>query len=443
MRITVVGTNYLGSSHAVGMAEFGFDVLGFDIDPAKVALLSSGRAPIFEPGLDEPLARHTDSGRLRFTDSEDEAAAFGDVVFVCVGTPQRDSEGTADLRQVHTAISRLIPRLERDTLVVLKSTVPVGTSLDVLDAISTLTPPGVRVDYAFNPEFLREGNALHDTLHPDRIVLGLNRTGEEPNAEAEKVLREIYRRPIDEGSRVFVTDFATSELVKTAANSFLVTKISFINAMADLCDATGADVTVLADAIGADERIGRRFLDAGIGYGGGCLPKDVRAFMARAGELGVGEALSFLREVDAINTHRRARAVELAGELLGGSVSGRRVAVLGAAFKPASDDIRDSPALAVAGELHLHGAQVVVYDPQAMGNARATWPTLGYADSVDEACTGAELVVLGTHWPQFRDLDPTRLIDVVERPVMLDGRNLLDPVAWRAAGWTYRGIGRP
>lgn len=441
MRITVIGTNYLGCSHAVGMAEFGFDTLGFDVDTTKVALLTSGHAPIFEPGLDEHLARQVRSGRLRFTGSAVEAADFGDVVFICVGTPQLDSDGTADMRQVHAAVDNLIPHLRADTLVVLKSTVPVGTAHDLLQRIGRLTPSGVSVDYAFNPEFLREGSALADTLHPDRIVLGLHRTSEPPNARAEELLREIYQRPIDEAKPVFVTDYATAELAKTAANSFLATKISFINAMADLCDASGADVTMLADALGADVRIGRRFLEAGIGYGGGCIPKDIRAFMARAGELGV--AMTFLHEIEAINNHRRLRAVEIAGELLDGSPSGRRIAVLGAAFKPHSDDIRDSPALAIAGELHLRGAQVVVFDPQAMSNARASWPTLGYARSVEDACENSELVILGTQWPQFCDLDPTRVRKLVARPVIFDGRNALDPVAWRMAGWTYRGIGRP
>lgn len=441
VRIAVIGTGYLGCLYAVGMAEFGFETLGFDVDEEKIALLSSGHAPIFEPGLDEPLSRHVKNGRLRFTGSAVDAAEFGDVVFICAGTPQRDSDGSADMRQVNAMVDNLIPHLQHDALVVVKSTVPVGTSQDLLERIRRLTPSGISVDYAFNPEFLREGSALHDTLHPDRIVLGLHHTSEAPNARAEQLLREVYRHPIEEGVPLFVTDFATAELVKTAANSFLATKISFINMMADLCDVSGADVTTLAAVLGADARIGPQFLEAGIGYGGGCIPKDLRGFMARAGELGV--SMAFLHEIDAINIRRRLHAVDIAGQLLDSSPSGRRIAVLGAAFKPHSDDVRDSPALAIAGELHLRGAQVVVFDPQAMANARISWPTLRYAQSVEEACDGSELVILGTQWPQFCDLDPTRLRELVDRPVMFDGRNALDPVAWRTAGWTYRGIGRP
>jgi len=439
VRITVIGAGPLGCSHAAALAEWGFEVLGSDLDPARVQMLNAGRTPLFEPGLDELIARHTASGRLRFTTEMAEIAAFGSVHFVCVGTPQRDADGAADMRQVDTAVADLASRLHGEHVVVLKSTVPVGTSARLLADLPTRAAADADLRFVFNGEFLREGHGVHDALHPDRIVIG----AAPGDRHGEQVLRRVYARPIDEGSPVIATDFATAELVKTAANAFLVTKISFINAMADLCEATGADVTVLADAIGHDRRIGRSFLDAGLGYGGGCLPKDVRAFMARAGEIGVGEALTFLREVDAINTGRRTRVVEIARDLLGGSLAGRRVAVLGAAFKAESDDVRDSPVLDVAGRLHLHGARVVVYDPKAIETARRAWPTLGYAESTKDACADADLVLLGTEWREFRELDPAALAGLVARPVILDARNVLDPARWRAAGWTYRGLGRP
>jgi UDPglucose 6-dehydrogenase len=240
-----------------------------------------------------------------------------------------------------------------------------------------------------------------------------------------------------------VTDFATAQLVKVAANSFLATKISFINAMAELCEATGADVTSLADAIGYDERIGRRFLNAGLGFGGGCLPKDIRAFMARAGELGVSDALGFLREVDSVNLRRRVRVVDLAREVCDGSIVGRRIAVLGAAFKPNSDDVRDSPSLSVAAQMQLQGAHVTVTDPEAIGNAAAKWPDLRFAATALEAARDADVVLLGTEWDEYRSIDPEALAEVVAHKRILDGRNVLDPARWRAAGWTYRALGRP
>jgi len=445
VRITVIGAGPLGCAHAAGLAELGFDILGIDLDKARVETLNAGRAPIFDPGLPELLAQHVagvpgSTNRLRFTTSLDEVATFGDVHVVCVGTPQHDADGAADMRQVDGAITDLVPRLHGRHLVVLKSTVPVGTSARLIPMIDGLVADDAEVGYAFNPEFLREGHSVHDVLHPDRIVVG---TGDGSHTGAVDVLARMYAAPLAEGAPWIVTDFATAELVKGAANAFLATKVSFVNAMAEVCDASGADVSVLADAIGHDARIGRAMLNAGLGYGGGCLPKDLRALMARAGELGASDVPSLLREVDAINIRRRARVVEMARDLLGGSVAGSRVAVLGAAFKPESDDVRDSPALDVAGQLFLHGARVRVYDPQAGKTARAAWPTLEYADSVDDACAEADLVLLGTEWRVFRELDPAALLGVVAAPVVLDARNALDPHAWRGAGWTYRGIGRP
>jgi UDPglucose 6-dehydrogenase len=442
MRITVIGAaGYLGSTHAAGMAELGFDVVGLDVNADRIAQLQQGRSPLFEPGLEEVLARHTGSGRLRFTTDVAEAAAFGDVHFVCVGTPQRDRDGAADLRQVQTAWSSLVPLLRGEHTVVLKSTVPVGTTQALVSDLDELAP-AARVHVVFNGEFLREGHAVQDTLHPDRIVIGVP-----PDplaaAAAESVMRAVYAGPIASGSPFLVTDYATAELVKLAANSFLATKISFINALAELCEASGADVGVLADGIGYDARIGRGQLNAGLGFGGGCLPKDLRAFMARAGEMGVGDAMVLLREVDSINGRQRRRAVEIATSLLDGDVDGRPVAVLGAAFKPHSDDVRDSPALEVASQLDQHGAVVRVYDPKAMANAARLWPRLSYQPSAEEACAGADLVVVATGWPEFATLDPAELAARVRRPVVYDAINLLDPGAWRDAGWTYRGTGRP
>jgi UDPglucose 6-dehydrogenase len=440
-RISVIGCGYLGATHAVCMAELGFEVLGIDVDEARVTALQEARAPFYEPGLEPMLRKHVESGRLRFTTSYDEVAEFGDVHFLCVATPQRDGELAADLSYIDQAIASLAPRLRRPCVVVGKSTVPVGTAERLVDTIRELAPVGDEAVLAWNPEFLREGFAIDDTLSPGRIVIGLADAA--GAAAAEEMLRTVYAETIAAGTPVVMADLATAQLTKSAANAFLATKISFINAMAELCEATGGDVTVLADAIGHDPRIGRSFLNAGLGFGGGCLPKDIRGFMARAGELGAGDALTFLREVDAINQRRRTRVVDMAAELLDRPWPGAKVAVLGAAFKPQSDDIRDSPALNVAGRLHLFGAHVRVHDPQATENARRSWPTLHYADSVFEACAGAHLVLVLTEWAQFREVDPRLLGEVVAVPAIVDGRNCLDPAEWRAAGWTYRALGRP
>jgi len=440
-RISVIGCGYLGATHAACMAELGYDVLGLDVDVARVASLAAGDVPFYEPGLEPLVRKHLESGRLRFTTSYADVAGFADVHFLCVATPQRDGDYAADLSYVDAAIDTLAPLLEGPALVVGKSTVPAGTADRLARRLAELAPEGSEVDLAWNPEFLREGFALDDTLHPGRLVFGFTSRGH--GGRAEELLREVYCEPISTGTPVVTCDLPTAELTKVAANAFLATKISFINAMAEICEAAGADVTVLADAIGYDTRIGRAFLNAGLGFGGGCLPKDIRAFMARAGELGAGDAVTFLREVDAINQRRRQRVVDMAGELIDRPWPGSRVAVLGAAFKPESDDIRDSPALNVAGRLHLYGAHVTVHDPRAMDNARRTWPTLAYADSVHEACAGAHVVLVLTEWSQFREVSPESLDVVVAQKAVVDGRNCLDPLAWRAAGWTYRALGRP
>jgi UDPglucose 6-dehydrogenase len=435
-RLSVVGTGYLGTTHAVCMVELGYEVIGMDVDEPKIEQLRAGQVPFFEPGLPELLGKHIDGGRLRFTTSYAEVADFADVHFVCVGTPQRPGELAADLTYVEAAMTGLAEHLTRKVLVVGKSTVPAGTA-ERMQRLLTAQAPGTGVELAWNPEFLREGFAVEDTLRPDRLVFGVR------TSWAEQQIRAAYAPVIETGCPVVVTDFATAELVKVAANSFLATKISFINAMAEVCEATGADVTQLAEAIGYDARIGRRFLNAGLGFGGGCLPKDIRAFIARAQELGVDQAVSFLREVDQINLRRRARTLEFGQNLLDGSYRGARVAVLGAAFKPNSDDIRDSPALDVAAAAHALGARVVCYDPQAGENARRAHPELDFADSLHEAVQNADLVMLLTEWQEFQAMQPEAIGQLVSRRNLVDGRNVLDPAQWRAAGWRYRALGRP
>ena len=438
VRIAVYGTGYLGATHATGMAELGHDVLGVDVDVAKLAKLEAGELPFYEPKLEQALQRNIAAGSLRFTSSFEEAAASAEAHFVAVGTPQKRGEFAADMKHVDAVIENLAPLLTEPTVIFGKSTVPVGTAKRLGARARELAPAGDGVDVAWNPEFLREGFAVHDTLHPDRLVLGVDR---ERPGRAEQMARNIYAKLIAEDIPFVVTDLATAELVKVSANAFLATKISFINAMAEVCEASEADVTVLADALGYDKRIGRGFLNAGVGFGGGCLPKDIRAFMARAGELGADQALTFLREVDNINMRCRTRMVELAREACT-SFLGARVAVLGAAFKPESDDVRDSPALNVAGQIQLQGATVSVYDPKALDNSRALFPTLSYATSTLEACEGADVVLVLTEWSDFKKLRPEDLNPVVRRRTIIDGRNCLDPQQWRNAGWKYRGLGR-
>lgn len=439
LRISVFGTGYLGATHAAGMAELGHEVIGVDIDPAKIERLQRGEVPFFEPGLPELLRKHVDSGRLRFTTDAAEAAEFADVHFIGVGTPQKKGEYAADMRFVDSVIETLAPRLTRPAVILGKSTVPVGTAARLAARVRELAPVGDDAQLGWNPEFLREGFAVEDTLRPDRLVLGIDK---ERPGRIEEVAREVYADALRRDTPFVVTDLATAELVKVSANAFLATKISFINAVAEVCEATGADIVDLADAIGYDERIGRKFLGAGLGFGGGCLPKDIRAFMARADELGSGQALRFLREVDDVNLRRRDHVVALAAREAGGSLKGARIAVLGAAFKPNSDDVRDSPALDIAGRLHLGGADVRVFDPEAMANAAAVWPTLHFADNAQQACADADVVIVATEWSEFRTLDPVALKDVVAKPTVIDGRNCLPAESWIVAGWRYLGLGR-
>nr|WP_238547366.1 UDP-glucose/GDP-mannose dehydrogenase family protein [Actinoplanes friuliensis] len=447
--MTFVGTGYLGATYAVCFAELGYEVLGFDVDTAKIAALSDGVVPFHEPGLGVLLRRNLAAGRLRFTTSYAETADFGDIHFVCVGTPQRADDTGADLSYVESAVTGLARRLTRKALIVGKSTVPVGTAEWVQRLVDKHAPAGLGAEVAWSPEFLQEGFAVQDVLRPTRIVAGVR------SDWAATMLSAAHRGVLDLAAReqrevpVVVTDFATAELVKVAANAFLATKISFINAMAEVCEAAGADVDQLARAIGHDPRIGSRFLRAGAGFGGGCLPKDLRAFQARAQELGVGESLRFLHEVDLINQRSRSRVLRRAAELLdcptgpaGPDFGNTRVAVLGATFKPHSDDVRDSPALAIAAALSASGADVHVYDPEGMGNAARVHPNLIFEPGLEEAVRGSELVCVLTEWPEFSAADPVHLGRLAAGRLVVDGRNCLDVAAWTAAGWRYRGMGR-
>jgi UDPglucose 6-dehydrogenase len=436
MKLSVIGCGYLGAVHAAAMASIGHEVVGIDVDQRKIDALSEGEAPFFEPGLQEILAAGIASGNLRFTTDMGQAAG-AEVHFIGVGTPQQKDSYAADMTYVNAAVDALLPYVAAGDIIAGKSTVPVGTAAVLAERV---TPTGATL--VWNPEFLREGWAVQDTIDPDRLVAGVPGGGD--GERAADILREVYHPSVAKGTPFIVTDYATAELVKVSANAFLATKISFINAMAEIAEVTGADVTQLADAIGYDARIGRRFLGAGIGFGGGCLPKDIRAFSARAEELGRGESVAFLRQMDEINLRRRERAVQLVVDGLGGSVFKKNVTVLGAAFKPHSDDIRDSPALDVAVKLHGLGAWVTITDPAAIENARRVHPQLNYVEDRDEALRGADAVIVVTEWDEYRrELSPEHAASLTEGRVVVDGRNCLDAGAWRAAGWDYYGMGRP
>ncbi len=432
LKISVIGTGYLGATHAACMSSLGLEVVGVDLDSAKIERLKGGRVPFYEPGLEELLQEQLATGRLTFSDNFD-AISDADVHFICVGTPQVKDGLAADMSYVDGAIEAIAMRIKPGSLVVGKSTVPVGSAARLRDRLRTLNP---EVDLAWNPEFLREGFAVQDTLHPNRLVVGV------ASNEAEDILRAVYAKNIAEEVPWVVADLPTSELVKVAANSFLATKISFINAMAEICEAAGGDVTVLAKAIGYDPRIGSRFLQAGIGFGGGCLPKDIRAFMARSQELGADQALEFLREIDSINMRARSRVIDLVRRELGENLAGKKVAVLGAAFKPDSDDVRDSPALDIAVQIHAAGASVEIFDPKAMENAKLRFPTLAFAQSIDECLAQADIVLHLTEWQVFREINPTVAATLVNNPIIIDGRNALDRELWQMAGWKVRALGR-
>jgi UDPglucose 6-dehydrogenase len=432
LKISVIGTGYLGATHAACMSHLGFEVVGIDVDPAKIESLAAGTIPFYEPGLQELLQSELATGRLSFS-SDLSAISDCDVHFICVGTPQVTDGLAADLSYVFSSLNAIAPIIKPGSLVVGKSTVPVGTAAKMREQLIAINPD---TDLAWNPEFLREGFAVEDTLKPNRLVVGVT------NSKAEEILRQVYAKNLAEETPWVVADLPTAELVKVSANAFLATKISFINAMAEICEAAGGDVTVLAKAIGYDPRIGNRFLQAGIGFGGGCLPKDLRAFIARSKELGADQALEFLRDIDAINLRARTRMIELVRKDLSEDLRGKKIAVLGAAFKPDSDDVRDSPALDISAQIQAAGATVTVHDPKAISNAQKRFPALNYSDSIEECVTGADLVLHLTEWKLYRELDPSHLISLVNQPIMIDGRNALDREKWRAAGWKFRALGR-
>ena len=432
LKLSVIGTGYLGATHAACMASLGFKVIGFDIEASKIDLLSKGKVPFYEPELEELLSEQIKSGRLTFTSNIADLAE-ADVHFICVGTPQIKNGNAADLTYVNSALESIAKFVKPGGLVVGKSTVPVGTATKLRNRLLELNP---KADLAWNPEFLREGFAVEDTLRPNRLVVGV------VNDSAEQILKEVYANNLKEKTPWVRADLPTSELVKVAANSFLATKISFINAMAEICEAAGGDVTVLAKAIGYDPRIGSRFLQAGIGFGGGCLPKDIRAFMARAEELGASQAVEFLKEIDAINLRARQRIIELVRKDLADDLRGKKVAILGAAFKPDSDDVRDSPALDIAAQIQAAGAVVTVHDPKAIANAQKRFPALNFADDVNATLKDAEIVLHLTEWKIYREIDPVKVKSLVKNPIIIDGRNALDRDLWRSAGWKFRALGR-
>ena len=432
LKISVIGTGYLGATHAACMSSLGFEVIGIDVDPSKIATLSHGEIPFYEPGLDTLLKEQVTSGRLKFSSNFNDAADC-DVHFICVGTPQVKDGLAADMTFVNASLEAVGAIVKNGALVVGKSTVPVGTAARLRACLLEINP---QADLAWNPEFLREGFAVEDTLRPNRLVVGVT------NDRAESILKEVYASNLADNTPWVRADLPTAELVKVAANSFLATKISFINAMAEICEAAGGDVTVLAKAIGYDPRIGSRFLQAGIGFGGGCLPKDIRAFMARAEELGAEQAVEFLREIDAINLRARQRVIELVRKDLSEDLRGKKIAVLGAAFKPDSDDVRDSPALDIAVQIQAAGALVTVHDPKAMANAQKRFPVLNFASTIEECVAGAQIVLHLTEWKIYREIDPTTLKNLVSQAIMIDGRNALDREKWLAAGWKFRALGR-
>ena len=432
LKLSVIGTGYLGATHAACMASLGFEVIGFDTEASKIDLLSKGKVPFYEPELEELLSDQIKSGRLTFTNNVADLAD-ADVHFICVGTPQIKNGNAADLTYVNSALESIAKHVKPGGLVVGKSTVPVGTATKLRNRLLELNP---KADLAWNPEFLREGFAVEDTLRPNRLVVGV------VNDSAEQMLMEVYATNLKEKTPWVRADLPTAELVKVAANSFLATKISFINAMAEICEAAGGDVTVLAKAIGYDPRIGSRFLQAGIGFGGGCLPKDIRAFMARAEELGASQAVEFLKEIDAINLRARQRIIELVRKDLSDDLQGKKVAILGAAFKPDSDDVRDSPALDIAAQIQAAGATVTVHDPKAIANAQKRFPALNFADDVNTTLKDAEIVLHLTEWKIYREIDPVKVKSIVKNPIVIDGRNALDRELWQSAGWKFRALGR-
>lgn len=432
LKLSVIGTGYLGATHAAAMSSLGFEVVGVDVDQKKIELLNQGKVPFYEPGLEDLLLAEVKSERLKFTTDFSQINEC-DVHFICVGTPQKKDGLAADLTYVDASIASVAPHAKAGSLIVGKSTVPVGTAGRLAEMLSKVNE---KVELAWNPEFLREGFAVEDTLRPNRLVVGVT------SDRAEEILKEVYASLLKDGVPWIRADLPTAELVKVAANSFLATKISFINAMAEICEASGGDVTVLAKAIGYDPRIGSRFLQAGIGFGGGCLPKDIRAFMARSEELGARQSLEFLREIDSINLRARARVIDLVRVDLDQDLKGKKIAVLGAAFKPDSDDVRDSPALDIAVQLSQAGADVTVHDPKAIEPARGRFSHLNFSESIEGCVAGADVILHLTEWKIYREINPSAIKSQVKQAIIIDGRNALDRDLWVKAGWKFRALGR-
>jgi len=437
LRVSVIGLGYLGATHAVVMAQLGHRVIGIEPNPERLDALNAGKLPFYEPGLQEALTESLASGRLKFSAKHGPESSEADLHFICVGTPQLAGSQAADTRHLYAAISDLAPWIKPGAVVAGKSTVPVGTAASLRAEL--IAKSGKKVELVWNPEFLREGHALKDSLTPDRIVVGISL--ETQDSSPEMVLRAAYSSQIEAKIPFLVVDLATSELVKVAANAFLATKISFINAVAEMAELTGADAGQLAEAIGFDDRIGSKFLRNGIGFGGGCLPKDIHAFEAKASEVGAKGVVSLLQAVDSINLERRARVLDLAKAALG-EIAGKRIALLGAAFKAETDDIRESPALDVALALKAGGANVVVHDVMALDAVRAKYPELETKDDLLDALDGADLTILATEWKLYRDLDPQLAGSVVAGKRLIDGRNYLDLAGWQSAGWSVSAMGK-
>ncbi|WP_434995267.1 UDP-glucose dehydrogenase family protein [Arthrobacter sp. Ld5] len=434
MRISVIGCGYLGTVHAEALSALGHDVTAVDTDRDRIHQLSCGGVPFFEPGLTPLLDAGRRAGTLRFTSDVAEVADC-DVHFLCVGTPQQKTTHHADLTHVFSAVEALAPHLREGSVVAGKSTVPAGTSATLRRLLA-----GTGADLAWNPEFLRQGTAVDDSLHPDRLIYGVAEGA--AGARTAGVLDEVYAPLLAAGVARLVTGFTTAELAKSAANAFLALKVSYMNGIAEICDGVGADVSALAGAIGLDPRIGGKYLNAGAGFGGGCLPKDIRSLRAQAHDADAHSLAALLGLVDDMNTEARRRIHDLARHMCGGALSARRITVLGAAFKPHTDDVRDSPSIDIALQLARSGAAVTITDPQALPTACLNYPQLHFEADTVQALRGAELTILLTDWPQYRALDPSDTAAVVSRRAILDGRNALPSNAWRSAGWDYRGIGR-
>ena len=434
MKITMIGSGYVGLVSGVCFAEFGHDVICMDLNAAKIEGLKKGVIPIFEPGLEEMTLDNVKAGRLTFTTDIKAAVADSDVVFIGVGTPTNKETGHADLKYVYAAARDIAAAVKGFTVVVTKSTVPVGTG-DEVERIIRETNPEADVAVVSNPEFLREGAAIKDFMIPNRIVVGIE------DERARPVMTEVYRPLFINQSPLMFTTRRTSELIKYAANAFLALKITYINEMADLCEAVGANVQEVARGIGLDNRIGTKFLHAGPGYGGSCFPKDTLALVKTAQDFAA--PLKLVEATVAVNDARKSKMTQKVVKALGGSVAGKTVAVLGLTFKPETDDMRDSPAITIVHELVAAGATVRAFDPEGMENAKEVLPPITYCEGPYDTATGADAVVVVTEWNEFRGMDLKRIRAAVKSPGLVDLRNIYRKEEVARHGFTYTSIGRP